>query len=99
MLACLVEKNCMSHIIKRRSRIEVFDEQKVYASSYAACLSAHIPKERAEAICEAVVDDIKQWIQDKPEVTSNQLFHEITRSLEKINGDAAFMYKTHRDVS
>jgi len=89
----------MSHIIKRRSRIEVFDERKIYASCYAACLSAHVPKERAEAICETVINDIKQWIADKSEITSNELFTIVGETLEKIHHDAAYMYKTHRDIS
>ncbi|MCH7730055.1 hypothetical protein IID21_00835 [Patescibacteria group bacterium] len=88
-----------NQIIKRGGRKEEFDERKVYASTYAACLNTHIPKEAAEKIAATVAEEIKDWISEKAEVDSNQLFEEITKSLEKINTDAGFMYKTHRDLS
>ena len=87
------------HIVKRRGKLEKFDTRKVYASCYAACLTSHIKKQDAEKICEKLSKEIRNWIKDKKKVTSDQIFKEVTKVLRKYNKDAAFMYKTHRDVS
>ena len=87
------------HIVKRRGQIEKFDHRKVYASCYAACLSSHVEKQEAERISDRVSKEIKRWIKDKDVITSDKIFKEITKVLRKYNKDAAFMYKTHRDIS
>lgn len=89
-------KNC---IVKRHGHVESFDERKVYASCYAACVSCHLPKQKAEAISSKVSMEIKSWIKTKRAVTSSEIFRQVTRSLKKYNKDAAFMYSTHRDIS
>jgi transcriptional regulator NrdR family protein len=86
-------------IVKRRGHDEDFDEKKVYASCYAACLSTGMNKIKAEKICYKVSKEIKQVIKEKVCVNSNVLFSEIGEAIEKYNKDAAFMYKTHRDIS
>lgn len=87
------------HIVKRHGHTERFDERKVYASCYAACLSAHLHHEHAEKVCEKVVRDIKKWIVKKEQVTSQQIFHETAKLIRKHHTHAAFMYATHRDIS
>ena len=88
-----------SCIVKRRGHVESFDERKVYASCYAACLSTHMQKEIAERICSKVARDIKAWLKAKKTVTSTQIFHAVAKTLKSYNKDAAFMYATHRDIS
>lgn len=89
----------MIHIVKRRGHKQEFDEKKVYASSYAACLSAHVDKAEAEHIAELVTREIKKWIDDKEEVSSQQIFEQVSDELRHLSKEAAFMYSTHRDVS
>ncbi len=89
----------MQHIIKRQGHKEKFDERKVYASCYAACLSTHMERTEAEMVCERVCKDMKQWITKKKEVTSDDLFKQITRAIRNYSHKAAFMYETHRDIS
>ena len=89
----------MNHIIKRKGHRESFDERKVYASCYAACLNAHRPKERAEEICGNVAASVRKWIHDRAEVDSDTLFRKITEVLTMHDADAAFLYETHRDIS
>lgn len=89
----------MTHIVKRRGHKQKFDERKVYASAYAACLSAHAEKEEAEVTANLVTREIKKWITDKEEVSSDQIFKKIGEELGHLNKDAAFMYTTHRDIS
>jgi len=89
-----------THIVKRRKgHQEPYDNHKVYASCFASCLSSHIERHEAEKICEQVMKDIDTWLEGEGTVSSNDIFEEITTSLKKRNEDAAFMYKTHRDIS
>lgn len=87
------------HIVKRKGHQEPYDNHKVYASCYAACLNAHIPKERAESICNSVMAEMDSWIAGKDEASSQQIFEETTRVMEKFDKDASFMYRSHRDIS
>lgn len=87
------------HIVKRKGHKQEFDERKVYASVFAACLSAHVLHEEAENISGLVTREVKKWIEDKDEVTSGQLSKQGAEELEHLNKEAAFMYKTHRDIS
>ena len=87
------------HLVKRAGHVHVFDERKIYASCYAACLSAHVQHKQAERICENVCIDIKKWIKSKEKVTSEQIFREVGKSLKRYHKDAAFMYSTHRDIA
>lgn len=87
------------HIVKRKGHRERFDERKVYASCYAACLSAHMHKLKAEKVCEAVCRDVRKWIAGKKAVSSHEIFGYVAGSLRTQDEDAAFMYATHRDLS
>ncbi len=86
------------HIVKRRGHAERFDERKVYASVYAACLNAHILHEKAEKMADKVAAGIKKWLACRKTVTSEQIFRETATLLKKQNADASFMYETHRDI-
>lgn len=89
----------MTHIIKRKGHRQEFDERKVYASIFAACLAAHSDKEDAETTANLVTREIKKWIADKEEVNSDEIFKHVSEELMALNKDAAFMYTTHRDIS
>jgi len=86
-------------IVKREGHEEKFDKKKVYASCYSACLSTKMEKEEAEKICEKVSKQVKSSIIAKACVTSDQIFKKTTSILNKYDKDAAFMYKTHRDIN
>jgi len=89
----------MLHVVKRKGHKEKFDERKVYASCYEACLSAHLEKKHAENICEQVSRNVKKWMKTKKEVSSSEISRKVTSFIKKHSKDAAFMYETHRDVS
>tara|TARA_Y100000310_G_scaffold216585_1_gene217607 strand:+ start:1836 stop:2105 length:270 start_codon:yes stop_codon:yes gene_type:complete len=89
----------MKHIVKRRGHEELFDERKVYASCYSACLSSHIKRVDAEKICEKVTKEIKSWIKDKKKVTSPGISRQIVVAMRKYSKDASFMYESHKDIS
>lgn len=89
----------MTHIVKRKGYKQKFDERKLYASVYSACLSARVPKEEAEATSNLITREVKMWINEKKEVTSDALFKKAGEELEHLNKDVSFMYTTHRDIS
>ena len=67
----------MTQIIKRRGHKQKFDERKLYASIYAGCLSANIEKEEAAATSNLVVRELNRWLDEKKEITSNQIFSKV----------------------
>jgi transcriptional regulator NrdR family protein len=89
---------CKYCIVKRKGHAEEFDERKVYASCYAACLSSHIHHLKAEKICEKVSKEVKAWATKRKFATSDLIFEKVISAMKKQDNDAAFMYETHRDI-
>ena len=79
--------------------MEEFEEKKVYASCYAACLNAQIEHTKAEEICEKVAREIKTWARKRKYADSSEIFKKVIASMKKYDKDAAFMYETHRDIA
>ena len=89
----------MKNIIKRKGHQERFDERKVYATCYAACLNADINRADTDKICDRVAKEIAQWVKTREDVTSRHIFKQVIRLLKKHDKNAAFMYETHRDIA
>ena len=89
----------MVHVVKRKGNLEKFDERKVYASCYFAGLNCHINKLKAEKLCEKVTRDIKLWLRNKKKISSDDIFRQMIKILNKYDEDVSFMYETHRDVN
>jgi transcriptional regulator NrdR family protein len=89
----------MVHIIKRRGHLQEFDERKIYASVYAACLVARTDEEMAEATANLVVKQLKEWIITKSHLTSHEILKKVIEELDQLNKEASFIYRTHRDIS
>ncbi|MBS3062932.1 MAG: hypothetical protein J4203_03595 [Candidatus Diapherotrites archaeon] len=87
------------HIVKRKGHKEPFDEKKAYGSVYWACASAHVHKGECERIAAKAVKALNDFIHDKKEVDSGDLFDFLGRELEKHHKDAAYMFRSHRDLS
>ena len=89
-----------THIVKRRKgHREPYDNHKVYASCYAACLNAGLSKTESEVLCEKVTNTIDAWIDGKDVVASEDIFREVIKTMQQYHEKAAFMYETHRDIS
>lgn len=89
----------MKHIVKRKGHKEPFDEKKLYASIYAACMTLRVEDEEAETIAQMVCDEVISEIKNTQEVTAEKLQNAAAKSLKKYHPDTAYMYKTHLDVS
>lgn len=86
----------MKHIVKRNNTVEQYDERKVYASIYAACLSVHEPTQTAKLIATKVTDNVTGWISKRSEVTSNDIRKTAADYLKNINPHASYLYANHR---
>jgi len=85
----------MKHIVKRKGHTEIFDERKVYASVYSACLAVRTPEGSAELSAEKVTQLVKQWLEDKDEVTASDIHRVVVKHLIVYNPDAALLHETH----
>ena len=86
-------------IVKRKGHTELYDERKVYGSCFFACRNAHLSQQESEKICSNVCASVTKWVRKKEVVSSNGIFRFLIQELKKHNGDAAFLYETHRDIS
>lgn len=86
-------------IIKRRGHRESYDERKVYASVYAACLAAGEPETSAEKISSAVARQLSRSMAEWKVANSDQIFRQVIVDLGKLSPKAVFLYENHRDLS
>lgn len=75
---------------------EQFSRDKLHKSIVAACLSVRTPVGQAEAIASAVASSVIAWLEDKPEVTSQDLRVVTAKHLHSHHPDAAYMYEQYR---
>lgn len=75
---------------------ERFSRDKLHSSVVAACLSVQAPVGQAEAIAAAVCENVIDWLQTRPEVTSHDLRRVAARRLHVHHPDAAYLYEQHR---
>lgn len=88
----------MKHIVKRHGHTELFDDRKLYASVFASCLAVREPIGGAELIADKVVSDVVSWIENKHEVTSNDIRVQAAKHLHTYHEDAAYIYSHHRMI-
>jgi transcriptional regulator NrdR family protein len=85
-------------IIKRGGKrpTEAFMREKLHASIVAACLSVRTPEGQAESIADAVCKSVIEWLETRPEVTSNDIRIVATKHLKNHHTEAAYLYEQHR---
>uniref|UniRef100_A0A832E0J9 ATP-cone domain-containing protein n=1 Tax=candidate division WWE3 bacterium TaxID=2053526 RepID=A0A832E0J9_UNCKA len=86
-------------IVKRQGHRENYDERKVYASVYAACLAAGEPETSAEKVSTAVAKRITRLMLGWKVAKSDQIFRQVIVELGKLSPKAVFLYENHRDLS
>ncbi len=86
-------------IVKRGAGAEHYEGRKVYASAYFACRNAHLDEKASESIAAKVEAAVSLKVKREKIISSNKIFAMIVGELQRHNGDAAFLYETHRDIS
>jgi transcriptional regulator NrdR family protein len=74
---------------------EQFTRKKLHDSIVAVCLCVRTPEGQAEAIAHAVCDAVTAWLQQHPEVTSNDIRLIATKHLRTQHPEAAYLYEQH----
>lgn len=90
--------NTTNYIVKRAGHTETYDERKLYAAIYSACLAVREAEPTAELIADKVCKEISQWLGKKHEVTSHDIRSHAAIHLAAYNDDAAWMYRHHRNI-
>ena len=86
-------------IVKRRGQTETFDERKLYASIYSACSALRTPSGEAELVAAEVTERVKQWLDGKHEVTSNDIQIRANKHLAALNHESAYLYNNHDTIN
>lgn len=86
-----------SYVVKSHGRRELqeFSRDKLHHSIVAACLSVRASIGQAEFTAKIVTDAVLAWLEDKPEVTSQDIRRIAGSKLQTYNPDAAYLYKNH----
>lgn len=87
-------------VIKRSGKrpSERFTQAKLHASIVAACLSVRSPEGEAEKIAHNVCRQVVAWLDQKPEVTSDDIRRKAGETLAILHPEAAYLYKHHQLV-
>lgn len=90
----------VTHVVKdgHHRHPEPFSQEKLHESMVAACLSAGAPTGYAESIARRVVDEVVVWLENRPEVTSNDIRRVAARALKTYHPDASYLYEHHRSI-
>lgn len=89
-----------THVVKNshHRHPEPFDVDKLHRSIVAACLSSGSPTGHADSIARRVVNEVLQWLESRPEVTSNDVRRVAAHQLRAYHPDASFLYEHHRST-
>jgi transcriptional regulator NrdR family protein len=86
-------------IVKRTKHTEEYQKQKLRSSIHASCLSAREFAGAAEVTAEKVCQHVEDWLDQKHEVTSDDLRRVAASALYQYNPSAAYIYVTVSDVN
>lgn len=75
---------------------ERFMREKLHASIVATCLSVRVPAGQAESIAHAVCEAVIAWLEQHPEVTSQDIRIIAAKYLRIQHPEAAYLYEQNR---
>lgn len=89
-----------ANVIKRSGKrpTESFDQSKLHASIVAACLSVRSVEGEAETVAREVSRHVIEWLEQKTEVTSEDIRRKASEALHILHPEAAYLYKHHQVV-
>lgn len=77
---------------------EPYEREKLHASIVSACLSSGAPTGYSEHIARRVVDEVEEWLAERPEVTTDDIRRITARFLRTYHPDASYLYEHHRST-
>lgn len=89
----------MKHLIfKANGDQEYFSKQKFIDSIVQSCLAVGTSQAEAETFAQEVYKVIIKWLSNKPEITSSDLRLQTYQTLAIFNPEAAFFYRTFKQI-
>jgi transcriptional regulator NrdR family protein len=85
-------------VVKRRGKLEPYDEKKVYSSIYNACMDCALGERKSEPIAKEISAEVTKYVKGKKDVNTSEIFGLVLQRLASISEPAAFMYQTHREI-
>lgn len=86
-------------VVKRGKRPnEPFDPSKLHASIYATCLSVRSLDGLAHDTAKHITELVTIWLQDKSEITAQDIRRQAARHMKPIHPDAAYLYQHHKQI-
>ncbi len=91
----------MTKICTKDGDKEDFKTDKAYHSVFYPARETGYTEEDADALAEAVVADLEDWMDDHEDdvLTTKEIRSKVLELLEDRDEDVAFMYETHLDLS
>ena len=86
------------HQVQRKGFKEAYDDRKVYASVYSACIFCKYTRPASEKIADNVAKAVTVWIKNKKIVNSDHIFKQVVKILENHDKKVAAVYETFADV-
>lgn len=77
---------------------ETYDTSKLATSIRAACLAVRLPAGVAEDTATHTTKTIEQWLQNKAEITSEDIRRMATNTLAVVSPEAGYFYKHHHTL-
>jgi hypothetical protein len=85
-------------VVHRRHTVP-YMRTKLAASIHNACMKSFGFSGEAELTAMRVIHDVEQWLEDKEEVTINDIKRQAAKALQKYNPRAAYEYLPLREYS
>lgn len=87
-------------IIKQQGNrpTELFSPDKLRRSIHSACLSISLPDGHARDTAVYICQRIETWLDDKPEVTSDDIRRVAAQHLDTVSPEAGYLYKHHHTI-
>lgn len=89
-----------SYVVKNGglSESELFDPLKLHGSLMSACLAVRALEGEAHMVAQKITEKVIDWLDNKTEVTSNDVRRIAASNLQTYQPEAAYIYETYKDI-
>lgn len=77
---------------------EQFDEDRLRRSLSEACYSVGMSEGATDDIAARVIARVRSWLDNKPEVTNNDIRRKASETLEMMCPEAGYLYKNQNTI-
>lgn len=87
-------------VVKHHSKrpTEPYAANKLHDSIVAVCREVRTTEGAAQSAADSVCHAVDRWLQERPEVTSEDIRRVAAKTLTEHNPDAAYLYTQHKHI-